>query len=749
MLNDIIWPPTRTYKTNGQHEPIQFYTDCLNNSNEFYILLGYFSSSAINVLANGFASFIAKGGMVKMVINDALQDSDVDTIARAYDESVPLPIFNLNDFAGLVKLLNKRNEHFFECLAYLIREKRIEIVAIKPRSSTGISHFKKGYFFDGTNSIGFKGSCNFTANALLANLEDVTAIIPEDGEILRAQFEEVKNDFYRYFNREEDVIYIDPSIVEKNILENFKGKNIQELIDDEKFINTELEKRSQVKPTIKTLSELKSRLTVELKEPSLQNVELRDYQMEAYNAWVKNDYHGIFAMATGTGKTITALNCVLQEYLKSQEKKYRVLILVPSRFLVDQWGKEVQGFGFSRIICVSSKISGWRKALDYTLCTTKEIDSSYVIISTYKSFTTNFFQTQLKRLPADTILIADEAHNIASKNVENKLSSLKHLTRKIALSATPKRIYDPEGTEKMEAFFDDCEPYTYRFSMSRAISEGYLSQYYYYPHIVELTKPELEEYTELSTQIARIFSLSKKDPKYLDLYNKLLLKRKRIIHMAENKLESSIKILRKIYSERNNLTYSLVFVPEGFQTTKNLLEDDWGLNDQFDDEVELIRLISLYSAEIAKINNGIAVNKIVSGDKDRDKKLKQFADGHIDVLTAMKCLDEGVDIPKAKTAIFCSSTGNPRQYIQRRGRVLRNYKNQTAEIHDLIVVPLISKTANGTYEVEKNLVSGELKRVAYFAKLSLDYPYSEEALKEVCDYYGLSIYTLAKELEEQ
>ena len=150
---------------------------------------------------------------------------------------------------------------------------------------------------------------------------------------------------------------------------------------------------------------------------------------------------------------------------------------------------------------------------------------------------------------------------------------------------------------------------------------------------------------------------------------------------------------------------------------------------------------------IAQIDDSIMVNKIIGETKNREQILDQFSNGDIQVLTSMKCLDEGVDIPRAEYAIFCSSTGNPRQFIQRRGRVLRLHEDKTsATIHDLVVTPILNDIDSDTFNTEKKLVENELERVMHFASLSKNPMYSFEKFSDVCNYYDINIYSIYNQL---
>lgn len=444
-------------------------------------------------------------------------------------------------------------------------------------------------------------------------------------------------------------------------------------------------------------------------------------------------------MATGTGKTITSLNCALEEYRKSPNQTYHLIILVPTITLVEQWEREALSFNFQEIFKISSKVD-WQSQVTTMISSAKRIPLSFVIISTYASFVKQKVQNLLKDLPQDTIFIADEGHNLAAPTVKIKIRNLK-LEKRIGLSATPKRIYDPEGTAEMEIFFEDSEPYTFTFSMEKAIKEDILCQYYYYPHIIKLTENEMNAYIEISRQLAKLYLIGKSNSEKDSIIEKLLLKRKRIIHKAANKLGATIDILKTRFLEKGNLKYTFIYVPEG--ETYEIREDE--------DEpiIENIRIINQYTREIGKINERILVNQFISGKNDRDEILKQFQKGDIHIIASMKCLDEGVDIPRAEMAVFCSSTGNPRQFIQRRGRILRKHpEKNNAVIYDLVVLPDYEKEIEGneTYELEKGLVKKELERVMYFASLAKNPYFTEDIFSDVCKHYNLNIYTIQKEL---
>jgi superfamily II DNA or RNA helicase len=741
MLNDIEWSDDRAYRSGSENEALQFYLESLVNSNELDLLLGFFSSSAINVLSLGFASFLYNGGNVRMIINNVLSQEDKDAIEAGITKNVNTTIIDLNDIKSVKQTLDEYGRHFFECLSWLISNDRIQIIIIKPKTGKGISHYKSGVFRDGTNQVGFKASCNFTAYGLLENLEELDAFLSWENGRSNKWIQGQTRYFEDIFNGTASFVeYMDITAVKVAIKDEFGDKSINELIIQENDLISSKRKNTPNPKLNKLLKKINNELENLFKEPRFPFPSgARSYQTDAYNSWISNGHKGIFAMATGTGKTITSLNCVLEEYRKSSNKFYHALILVPTITLVNQWEKEARAFNFQEVYKISSKVD-WVGEVTTLVATAKRIPVSFILISTYASFVKSKFQNLIKDLPSDTIFIADEGHNLASPGVARLIKDFK-LTKRIGLSATPKRIYDPEGTAEMELFFDDTEPYTYSFSMERAIKEGVLCKYYYYPHIIQLTEEEMAEYVEISLQLSKLYKFGEPDQSKKEIIERLLLKRKRIIHKAQNKLIEARQILQSRFQEKGDLKYTFIYVPEGetFEITE----------DETETVVENVRLINQYTRETGSISEKILVNQFISGIADRDEILRQFQNGDIDVIASMKCLDEGVDIPRAETAIFCSSTGNPRQFIQRRGRILRKHPQKDyAVIFDLVVIPDYDHEIEGsdTYLIEKSLVKKELERVMYFASLSKNPFYTEDVFRDVCNHYNLNIYTIQTEL---
>ena len=731
MLKDCDWSLDRDYKTGSENEPLQFYLDGLANSNEFSLLLGYFSSSAINLLSIGFATFISKGGKMRMVINHLLSAKDKEAISRVEENPNEIRVFDLTDIVSLDRVLDEYDTHFFECLAYLISEKRIEIKVIKPKNGKGIAHYKSGVFSDGRDAVGYQASCNFTYYGLSENIEQLEAFLSwENGrsnKLIRKQLKLIDDYFTE---KDEDVEYIPVSDIEVVLKDRFGKKDINELLVQEEQLLKKKQSLISNPKLKKTIAKLFSEIELIRRTPRFPYSEgPREYQINAYNSWVANNYKGMFAMATGTGKTITSLNCLLNEYKKTGI--YRAIITVPTTALVEQWKKECAKFNFKNVITVSSK-ENWDKNLAFFNTASKLIDTSYIVIVTYASLPRPKFQSYFTQLPKDTILIADETHNLGSQGLLRLLPNI-HLEKRIGLSATPNRKFDEAGNQAIQEFFNDEPPYIVSYSMEEALNIGWLCKYTYHPHIVKLTDQEMEKYKELSLQLLRMGLFDKETGNFRSTpeIEKKLLERKRIIHKASNKLEAFKAILRSEFDKRKHLKYTLIYVPEGIEA--NFDETDYSVETEDEN-----RLINEYTKAVSHTDDSVMVKQFTANSTNREEILKNFEESKIHVLTSMKCLDEGVDVPRSELAIFCASTGNPRQFIQRRGRVLRLHKDKIhATIHDLVVVPEVADES--TYEMEKGLVKKELERVVDFANLAMNKTDTYETLKSILDYYNLNL----------
>ena len=729
-FRQIEFPSTYKYSSDSNHIPLEFYEEAFPVSKKIDLLLGYFSSNAIKVLSKSFAEFIFNGGEMRLITNHIFSLNDYENLidnVELEDEDKIIDIFS--DLTEIEKNLSQTGKHFFDCLKYLLKQGKLSIIPVK-FNKVDLAHCKKMILFDGNDYILTEGSINFTLSALLKNSESFQVETPWNGDVSIKRISSERESFERIFNKTHPSYqYIDKSQIEVIINAIGRDKDISDLLDD----SLQLEKDDYSDKVKAIIQQKKIRFSKKIEDfnstPRFPFSEgPREYQKEAYDEWVKKNYTGVFAMATGTGKTITSLNCLLNIY--QSEKSYKAIILVPSIALLNQWEEEVKSFNFKKILKVGGGNNWEKEFANYTSNYSWGLKEDLLIISTYGSFVLDRFQKLFKKVQNDFLMIADEAHNMGANNIKSKLGSIT-VKRKIGLSATPKRVYDPEGTLALDSFFNDTPPYTYSFGMEKALEFGFLTGYKYFPKIVQLTEDEFEEYTIISKQLLKFFDF--KTGKFKDdpIVEILLLKRKNIIHKAHHKISLFTTIVGEL-KKINKDKFVFAYIPEGY-----------ALND----EGEEVKLMNEYMMRINAKYPDVKMNSYTSEDQNLDEILRGFEDGKIEILFAMKMLDEGVDVPRAEIGIFASSTGNPRQFIQRRGRLLRKHKDKAySTIYDMVVIPNLENPSGELYNIERNLVKNELTRVAYFASLSMNFYDTKEALMNVCMKYDLDLDTIINDL---
>lgn len=443
--------------------------------------------------------------------------------------------------------------------------------------------------------------------------------------------------------------------------------------------------------------------------PSLQ---LRQYQRVAVANWFANQGRGTLKMATGSGKTITALAIATELYNKINLQV--LLVICPYCHLVNQWARESEKFGLKPILAFDSARS-WQNKLAAGLYEVRSGERAFLtIITTNATLMGDSLRSQLRYFPEKTLIIGDEVHNLGAPRLGESLP--RNIGLRLALSATPERHFDEQGTEAILDYFGPVlQP---ELTLADAIRQKALVHYLYYPILVELTESETRKYSRLTQKIGWALWGDEKVEEN-DALTTLLMQRARLIGAAANKLTA----LRELMIHRLDTAHTLFYCGDG------AIEGGARRNNNR----QLTETAKLLGSELGyRVNTYTAATPLA----ERERLRQQFESGELQGLVAIRCLDEGVDIPAIRNAVILASSSNPRQFIQRRGRILRPHPGkERATLFDMIVLP--PDLGRETLEVERNLLRKELKRFLEFADLADNAGEARVKLLQLQKRYGL------------
>lgn len=702
-LKDIDLKPE--YRSRLDNVIKDFYTPVLKESVLYKRAVGFFSSSALLALSVGIGGLIENGGNIQLIASPRLLPEDIEAIndgLKRKDEVIKEVLLR-----DLQEPNGKYEEARLNLLSNLIAAGRLEIkiAFLETDEAIGMFHEKVGLMYDSEdNIIAFSGSMNESANAFMTNYEaiDVFASWTHDEErVLSKQsaFNAMWNDY-------------EPSI------------KVMEFPD----ICDELIQRYRINDTIDTslddyplsLDQISVDIPEVKNEPSVPDtVQMRKYQLDAISEWANQDYKGIFDMATGTGKTYTALAAIADLY-SAMNQNLAVIIICPYQHLVEQWTEDIVAFGMKPIICYSaSSQKNWRDRLKTSVTSFNlGVQNHFCMVSTNATFSTDYVQELIRKLSGNVLIVVDEAHNFGAEKLSKTLQE--HIPYRLALSATIDRHGDPEGTQKLYDYFGNkCIEY----SLKDAIDNDMLTPYYYHPVTVSLNDDELREYLELTAKIRKNVHQDGNGRIKLSEYAKMLLiKRARIVAGANNK----INVLKEVIADYKDDNQILVYC--GATTMHDV---DYKEGKPAIEEARQVDIVSDMLGNDLKMR----VTKFTSeeGAAERELIKRDFAEGnHLQALVAIRCLDEGVNIPSIRTAFILASSTNPKEYVQRRGRVLRKYPGKThATIFDFITLPIpldeVDQYDSDVIDSVRSLAKREIVRMKDFAAIA-ENPFDSDAL---------------------
>ena len=666
-FNDI--PLNISYKSVGEETFSQILNPLLTCTKTYKRSVGYFSSSALNFIGDGILELARNGGKIYLATSPKLSDEDVFAIQSGYQAREILEKQFLLEVQNALKLISDENAN----MLYMLIKEEIVDVKIVTRSN-GIYHDKLALLedFDG-NIIACVGSNNETGSGYNFNYEKVRVYKSwndSEGRIAdeMTEFESI------WKNENSDLVVYDfMEAFEKEVL-NRTAKKGAYATEGTKYT-------------------------------------MRQYQIEAKEKWNENGHNGFFVMATGTGKTITALNAI-KEFVT--ENKIFTIIAVPYKHLVSQWAEDVKEFfPDATIHIVHGEIKDGETKIFASYLQSKKKYKPIIVVTTIVSFFLDRYVNLYDKVDYDKLLIVDEAHNFVNR-INDELND--KYRYKLGLSATPVFGNDENKTKMLLDWFGGQ---VIDLPIEKALGK-YLVNYKYHPIFVHATEEDERKFAKANTLM-----LSAIDP-----INKIIIDeekftlgyrgRLRAISMAEEKQER----INEIFSAIEDKDHTIIYCSDGrlwYGEKANELKELRHLE-------YILKLIN--NSCLTSIHSGKASKFTASEDIDeRMMLIDSFNKGYIEYLVAIRCLDEGINIPSIKSALILSSNDNYREFVQRRGRILRLYPvKDIANIYDVIVLPSIAN---------KSFAQIEFRRYYEYSRLALN---SETLLNQLDSY--LSRYDL-------
>ena len=688
-----------------------FYRPILHESILYQRMTGYFSSTTFGLVMNEVMDFMEDGGRIKIITGVDLTEGDKHVI----EEYVNGQTTEFDEY--LIKEIDTIDQFLSDCSAlmgWMLMKKvdgeaQLEIKIAIPEDNGEINkrlyHQKVGVFFDSDGDvISFEGSVNETGRGWTGNIESFKPSISWGDESDRRRVEDDKKRFEKFWNNKaKKTRIVDLPTAVKDKLLKMSPKSTADF-------------QAMLKRVQRSFAR-NNLLRWGQREDTGDHMVLRDYQTNAIKKWLDNDFCGILEMATGTGKTFAALGCLNR--LTQHTGRLVAVIACPYTHLVEQWRDSFEEYNsriekswrnndFTVKIC-SSDYPNWKKDLRREIKDFNRLDVSgkyfldkLIIFTTHHTLTSSSFVELMKSVTGPTFLVADEVHALGA---EIRFKNLMKYRYRLGLSATPDRYFDDEGTKNLKEYFGGTIE---KFTIDHAIEKNVLASYRYIPHIVHLNDEEMVQYRALTRKIAKKLAAKNSLDEEKELSNFIEGERASIIAAAEEKYVAFNEILE----QAGPLSQSLIYCHEK----------------------QLTRVTDML------FERGIVYHQITYREptNKRNQILKQLAQEKYDAVMAVRCLDEGVDVPSVKMGIILASTGNPRQYIQRRGRLLRKaYGKKEAIIHDILVVPYATTSEREIYPFEKKIVQRELERYSDFARHANNREEAERLIVDVRTAYGL------------
>ncbi len=657
---------------------------CFKSSTQVDCMMGFFSSEALVPLAPGLATFINRShGKLRLVISPLLQLEDKVAIERGLASPENIARSALADLVITEDLIE---QHTLKCLSSLLRHGRVEIrVALLKEA---LFHPKVWLFQTGDDLIAVHGSSNMTYAGIQKNIEQISIAKSWKNPTQQYTTDKFEEQFGRLWkNQDESCIVVPmPQAIRDQLLKTYRFDTLPTEADLQKLYTRAVGYINESPETYEMLEFNHQSFAI---PSTLQYDEGPfEHQGKAVDAWCAAGCRGVLEMATGSGKTITAMICAHRLY--DEHKPLLIVVAAPYVPLIQQWRDEISPFGIKAVDLTAT--AGVRRRTRELAKIKRRLrggasDVAAVVVS-HRTLCDGAFKSEIEDFDCTTLLIGDEVHNLGSEGFTTDLPTF--FDYRLGLSATPLRQYDEEGTQAIFSFFGDV---VFQFTLEEAIG-CCLVEYDYYVHPVKLTQDEMDEWYDLTEKI-KAQAWRQANDEDNDYLTKLLRDRRSILENAENKPAALEAILMRedLRTLRHTLIYASDKAPEQLEAVNALLN---------------ARGVLFHQLTYEETSNRNRTADIITS----------FQEGRLRILTAKRVLDEGVNIPQIEKAFILASTTVERQWIQRRGRLLRKCRETGkthSEIHDFIALP---PEMDNIDDAARTVVGSELARIREFASLA-------------------------------
>jgi superfamily II DNA or RNA helicase len=622
----------RSYRSGRDVLIDDFYVPCLQEAVNYDRAVGYFSSTLYHVLALAFSDFVRRGGRMHLICSPALTPEDF----AAMKEADQVARYAQSTVRADLEMLLARPEAVpaTKLLATLIANGIIDVRIAFADNPSGIFHDKLGIFEDTEGKrVSFVGSANETWRAWGLNYESFEVFCSWKNEEHLLRTRDHADTFRRLWRGREPGVRI-------TYLEQITQDQLAAVADDDldhaiQAVRSH-RRRGRVQSTWRPLME---------------------HQRLVLEDWERKNHHGIVNFATGAGKTLTALEGVK----RWTNNGGAAVIMVPGREIHAQWIHEIETeMPGARILPAGagSSKADWQQLLPIFTMRGNSAHERRIVVATNKTFASDDFQRRLKS-GSHLLIVTDEMHRAGSLGVLDVLQRT-DCGATLGLSATFRRQFDEDGTNRLMEFFGPVLMPV--IGLAEALTIGLLVPYDYRLHELRLDDDEMEQYGQLTKRIGLMLGQGASVNDANSLLQMLMIRRARILKQARGKVPTAAKILRDEYQPGDRwLAYC--------------------------DDVAQLKALALQC-----LNAGLPVLEFYSGmTSDRDAVIRSLRQQG-GIVVAIRCLDEGIDIPVTDHALILASSTVEREYIQRRGRVLRQAPGTdkvSAEIHDLVLVDAI------------------------------------------------------------